>query len=632
MTAPATRFARFVWTAVNASASDTDSIFGEREIPICLINQNLFDDNTPRCTGTYITDRIENWNGPRTEECEAGQPHYNTICKEFFGITVPCNSFFSYSTTYTYNCNLKVEDFPGCTRGSAYTDADPVYGDSMPNPSYADQRTDLDDYFSEAEVFRSVKTFFTPPPVSAGGDEEESKKAYCYYDPSIETHEKVFSTFNDEYTKTVIGDGIDTSNISDDVVFADILEDIKMQRTAELSKRLKGSSLDKIKRFSSNLLGDDGIGDIYRLLRSNIDGLRAGDLAAKSFFVGLFIAFIEDEVEQGVLEIHFLGEFQRGVSRLETNDFPPPTGIRTLAQRENYKMETRASIMTVVLDGIATLSPAVAITSMETRYMSSKSRSDEVDATKAAMAVAAAVNAAGVTAAAVFGVMPPDAAAAAISQALNAAAALALSGDSSSTELTKTSNYFVEIVRPAIYRPPIPNTTIVDISLNAGNDNSQTSSAEAIPPVTPVPSSEPKVATGVGTEVAVSIVTTFNGREEDVSKFAGVVTTGNKASSLTLLQARKITLNEPIWAEFLLENVLEMGCKSGEIGEEECVLEGKTTAMPSMSPSAVPSMPPSAMPSIPPSHVPSSAPSHVPSSDPSTSPTTASKKSGKKHG
>jgi hypothetical protein len=111
-------------------------------------------------------------------------------------------------------------------------------------------------------VNRSIQEFFIAPPyyaatsavnstginataVSGAGD--SGQKANCYYDPTIGKHLTAFIEFNDQYTKTFIGDGIDISNLDDADVDRDaILNEIKKQRAAELSPTVStGRNLTK---------------------------------------------------------------------------------------------------------------------------------------------------------------------------------------------------------------------------------------------------------------------------------------------------------------------------------------------------------------------------------------------------
>jgi hypothetical protein len=184
--------------------------------------------------------------------------------------------------------------------------------------------------------------------------------------------------------------------------------------------------------------------------------------------------------------------------------------------------------------------------------------------------------------------------------ALTAAAALAVSGTSKSGSVQKLSNYFVEIIRPPSGPPPrIPNTTDIKLDINAGNSASspgadEKEDQEFVPVTLPEINKDSKEATGIGTEIAVSLLTTYSGSSSDISQFAGVTTTEKSNMSLTQLQARKITINEPIWAEFIYEQVLECFrelCREGTISPEECIAQGEfPTAAPSLSqvPSEVP--------------------------------------------
>jgi hypothetical protein len=179
---------------------------------------------------------------------------------------------------------------------------------------------------------------------------------------------------------------------------------------------------------------------------------------------------------------------------------------------------------------------------------------------------------------------------------LTAAAALALSGQKTSNSVQKLSNYFVEIIRPASSPLRIPYTTDVKLDVNAGNSASEAGAAagaEFVPVTLPVLNKGSKEATGIGTEIAVSLLTTYSGSSSQISQFAGVKQTTNSDMSLTQLQARKITINEPIWAEYIYEQVLECfreQCADGTLSEEECIAEGEAAAAPSYSqvPTATP--------------------------------------------
>jgi hypothetical protein len=408
------RLRRIIWTAVLANSTIGPSIYPDYVddespfSPVCLLNQNKFKDFTAKCK-TLKALFIDPWNslnpGPSPNPCDPGEVHYTQKCENFLGLSEPCGSFFSSKTIYEYSCDREIEDFSFCQRGARYAANDTEYGDYVPNPKYQDQRNDLDDLFSEGEVTRVVRKVFTEFPgieANVEGVDVTENSAICYYDPTNKSHLQRWEAFLEFYTKLFIGDGIDTPNFSTgDVDLDEIKEQIKEQRIKELSAAIKRSPLPRIKRFAINLLGNSSISDMLRLLKANLPNLSNPDRIqrgiADDFFAGLFIAFLEDEVEQGVLEMHLLGSFTRGLSRLEANDIPPPTGITTLPGRENYKMEMRAAVMTVVLDGVASLSPAIAITNMETRRMSSFSYEEETDARVAAAAVAATINAAGVT-------------------------------------------------------------------------------------------------------------------------------------------------------------------------------------------------------------------------------------------
>jgi hypothetical protein len=402
------RLRRIIWSAVTLTSSLGKSIYKEVDNPppACLLNQNLFRDLTEDCLEIKKL-VVDPWNaqGNPGRNCTSGELFYSQICLDFFGATpVSCDNLFQSRTIFEYNCDREIEDSPACNRGPNYDDAEPEYGDYVPNGEYQNQRNDLDDLFSEGEVQRVVRKVYTPfPGVDANvkGSDVTEESAVCYYDPGKDAHVERLNEFLDFYTKQFIGDGIDTSSLSSEVDLEAIKEEISRQRTKEVSDKIRRAPLPRIKRFAFNLLGNSGISDMLRLLKANLPNLSNPDRVqrgiADDFFAGLFIAFLEDEVEQGVLEMHLLKSFTRGLSRLEENDIPPPRGITTLPARENYKMEMRAAVMTVVLDGVASLSPAIAITNMETRRMSSFSTKDEVDARVAAAAVAATINAAGVT-------------------------------------------------------------------------------------------------------------------------------------------------------------------------------------------------------------------------------------------